>query len=153
MPVARLEEKIDFGAPLTGGPTELGFDTFYGTSGCPTCQPPYAFIEDDRFETVPTVYHGTPALFGCRGMMAPGWQHKDADPHLTRRAVEYIESRAGSNDPFFLYLSSDAPHEPREDSVTPDFARGKSQAGPRGDLVWLFDWMVGEVMSALERSG
>ena len=148
-----FEEKIDFGAPLTGGPTELGFDSFYGTSGCPTCQPPYAFIEDDRFETVPSVYHDTPALFGRKGMMAPGWQHKDADPHLTRRAVAYIESRAGATDPFFLYLSSDAPHEPCEDSVTPDFARGRSRAGPRGDLVWLFDWMVGEVMSALERTG
>ena len=35
----------------------------------------------------------------------------------------------------------------------PDFARGQSSAGPRGDLVWLVDWMVGEVMDALERTG
>ena len=35
----------------------------------------------------------------------------------------------------------------------PDFARGQSDAGPRGDLVWLVDWMVGEVMQALDRTG
>lgn len=35
----------------------------------------------------------------------------------------------------------------------PDFARGKSEAGARGDLVWLFDWVVGEVMATLEKTG
>lgn len=29
-------------------------------------------------------------------------------------------------------------------------ARGRSRAGPRGDLVWLLDWMVGRVMEALK---
>ena len=27
------------------------------------------------------------------------------------------------------------------------------EAGPRGDMVWLYDWMVGQVMDALERLG
>jgi arylsulfatase A-like enzyme len=37
-----FEEGIDLSAPLRGGPTELGFDRFFGSAGCPTCQPPYA---------------------------------------------------------------------------------------------------------------
>ena len=44
-----LEERIDFTQPLRGGPTALGFDHFFGTSGCPTCQPPYGWIDGEHF--------------------------------------------------------------------------------------------------------
>jgi arylsulfatase A len=148
-----FEEKIDFGARIEGGPTELGFDTFFGASGCPTCQPPYGFIEDDRFIDPPCEYHDDPVFTSRAGMMSPGWNHADADPTIAAKAVEYIEERAGEDAPFFLYLTSDAPHEPCTDDCNPEFARGKSDAGPRGDQVWLFDWMVGEVLDALERTG
>ena len=57
-----LEEHIDFTAPLTGGPVDIGFDYFYGNSGCPTCQPPYGFIENDTFVEVPSVYHEVPGI-------------------------------------------------------------------------------------------
>jgi len=148
-----LEEKIDFSRPILGGPLELGFDTFFGTSGCSTCQPPYAFIEDDRFVEVPSVYEDRFPYTGRPGMTAPGWVHSEADPTFTRKAVEFIESRSGGDRPFFLYLAASSPHEPCVESVVPEFARGRSEAGPRGDLVWLFDWMVGEVVGAVERSG
>lgn len=147
-----MEEKIDFSRPIKGGPVELGFDYFYGTSGCPTCQPPYGFIENRHFVELPSVYHDKPVYTSRSGMMSPGWEHKDADPKITGKAIEYIEQQAGSDKPFFLYLSSDAPHEPCTEGVIPEFARGKSQAGPREDLVWLFDWMVGQVVQALNRT-
>ena len=147
-----MEEKIDFSRPIKGGPVELGFDYFYGTSGCPTCQPPYGFIENRHFVELPGVYHDKPVYTSRSGMMSPGWEHKDADPKITEKAVEYIEQQAGSDKPFFLYMSSDAPHEPCTEGVVPEFARDKSQAGPRGDLVWLFDWMVGQVVQALDRT-
>ena len=147
-----MEAKIDFAQPLRGGPVDLGFETFYGTSGCPTCQPPYGFIQNDRFVEIPSVYHETPVYTSRAGMMAPGWDHKDADPIICQKAVEYIESRAHSQQPFFLYLVPSAVHEPCTESVVPEFARGKSQAGPRGDLGWLFDWLVGQVVDALERT-
>ncbi|MBT7101415.1 sulfatase-like hydrolase/transferase, partial [Candidatus Poribacteria bacterium] len=127
-----FEEQIDFTARITGGPTELGFDYFFGASGCPTCQPPYGFIEDDRFVDPPSEYHDDPVFTSRPGMMSPGWRHKDADPKIAAKAVEYIESRAGSDAPFFVCLTSDAPHEPCTDEDNPEFARGKSDAGPRG---------------------
>ena len=65
-------------------------------------------------------------------MMVPGWQHKDADPIIAQKAVEYIEKQADADAPFFLYLTPSAPHEPCTEAVVPDFARGKSSAGPRG---------------------
>jgi arylsulfatase A len=148
-----FEEQIEFSAPLFGGPTDLGFDYFYGTSGCPTCQPPYGFIENERFVEKPSIYHDQPIFTSRPGMMVPGWQHKDADPHIATAAVRYIKEQANSEKPFFMYLCPDAAHEPCTQEVVPDFARGQSKAGARGDLVWLFDWMVGQVMQALEETG
>lgn len=150
----QFEEMVDFSAPLQGGPCDLGFDYFYGTSGCPTCQPPYGFIEDRHFVEPPAVYHEQFSFTGRPGMTAPGWEHKDADPRIAAKAVDYIRERAGRPDePFFLYLNADAPHEPCTTPDVPEFARGQSGAGPRGDLVWLFDWMVGQVLQALDDSG
>ena len=148
-----FEEKVDFDSPIEGGPVNLGFDWFYGTSGCPTCQPPYGFIENDRFVITPTEYRISPPLAGRPGMTAPGWDHKEADPRIAGKAVDFIEKQKNSGKPFFLYLASSAPHEPCIENVVPEFARGQSAAGPRGDLVWLFDWMVGRVLDALDRTG
>jgi arylsulfatase A len=148
-----FEEQIYFSAPLFGGPTDLGFDHFYGTSGCPTCQPPYGFIENERFVEEPSVYHDQPVFTSRPGMMVPNWQHKDADPQITSAAVQYIEEQADSDKPFFMYLCPDAAHEPYTEGVVPEFARGQSEAGPRGDLVWLFDWIVGQVMETLGKTG
>ena len=146
------EESIDFTKPITGGPTELGFDYFFGASGCPTCHPPYGFIENDRFVEVPSVYREKFWYTGRPGMTAPGWDDKEPDPTFSRKAVRYIERRAESDKPFFLYLTTSSPHEPCLVDVVPEFARGKSEAGPRGDMVWLVDWVVGQVVDALDRT-
>ena len=150
---ADIEQKIDLTAPLAEGPTTRGFDYFFGTSGCSTAQPPYAFIENDRFVETPSEYREKIDLTGRPGMTAPSWDHRDADPTFTRKAVEYIESMRDNEHPFFLYLAASAPHEPCLKATVPDFALGKSDAGSRGDLVWLFDWMVGQVTDALDRCG
>ena len=147
------EEKIDFTAPLTGGPTELGFDYFFGTSGCSTAQPPYGFIENRHFIDPPREYVERAPRTGRKGMSSPGWEHRDVDPVFADKAVEFIESRASDPEPFFLYLTPSAPHEPCLEETVPEFASGKSAAGPRGDLVWVVDWMVGRVLEALERAG
>lgn len=148
-----LEKRIDFSAPIDDGPTARGFDTFFGTAGCATAQPPFAFIEQDMFVEKPSEYRERIHFTGRPGMHAPSWDHSEADPMFARRAVSEIRHSADSDKPFFLYLAASAPHEPCLEATVPAFARGRSNAGHRGDLVWLFDWMVGEVLSALERSG
>ena len=147
-----LEESIDFSAPVAGGPLELGFDRFFGTSGCSTCQPPYGFIEGDSFIRPPSRYIDRFPYTGRPGMSSPGWSHAEADPAFARAAVEFIESRRGLTRPFFLYLAPSAAHEPCVEETVPRFARGRSGAGARGDLVWLFDWMVAQVVDALARA-
>lgn len=148
-----LEQKIDLTAPITGGPIERGFDSFFGTAGCATAQPPFAFIEGERFVETPNEFRGRIHFTGRPGMTARGWDHAEADPAFARRAVDEIARLSSRSGPFFLYLAASAPHEPCLEATVPHFARGKSRAGARGDLVWLFDWMVGEVVSQLRKSG
>ena len=55
---ARLEKAsrrgwhVDFAAPIAAGPTDCGFDSYFGISAS-LDMPPYTFIENDRV-TVPT---------------------------------------------------------------------------------------------------
>ena len=141
-----LDERIAFAKPIRNGPTALGFDYFFGTAGCSTINPPYCFIENDLVVGDPVYREGL-------GMAVPDWEHKKADPTFAAKAVAYIEKQAKSTTPFFMYICPSAPHEPCRREVVPEFARDKSQAGARGDLVWLVDWMVGEIVQALKRTG
>ncbi|MFW6163648.1 MAG: sulfatase-like hydrolase/transferase [Planctomycetota bacterium] len=63
------------------------------------------------------------------------------------------QAKESPGQPFFLYLAPSAPHEPALWSTVPEFVKGTSAAGPRGDLVALVDWMVGQVVEALDRHG
>ena len=147
------EAKIDFTKPLFGGPTELGFDLFYGTASCSTCNVPYGLIEGDRFIDQPTEYYRGRYLEQRSGYRSPSWDDAQADPMFTKRATEFIREAAAAGKPFFVYLAASAPHEPCEEEVIPEFIRGASKAGPRGDMVALVDWMVGQVVGALEEAG
>jgi len=156
-----VEQEVDFSQPVAGGPTALGFDYAYYNAGCGTCAPPYGFIENEHFVDSSFSFFDPGAdgpvnvgRFGqWRGMMGESWVTSDADPIIAAKACAYIEERAGDDAPFFLYLTPNAPHEPCQEAFVPDFARGRSDAGARGDLVWLFDWVVGQVAETLERTG
>ncbi len=67
---------------------------------------------------------------------------------FTEAAVAFIEEPR--EEPFFLYIAHKDPHQPFYPSEA--FA-GRSSAGPYGDAVSEFDWSVGQVIAALERSG
>ena len=71
-------------------------------------------------------------------------------PRLTRKAVEYIESRAGKEEPFFLYVPLGSPHTPIV--PTPEW-QGKSGLGKYGDFVMQTDNVLGEVTKALKKHG
>jgi arylsulfatase A-like enzyme len=151
----KLQENIDFTKPVRGGPTTLGFDYFFGTSACPTSDPPYCFIENDRTVVVPTrmtpeEWRGLPGF--VPGPMADDWSETDCDFTLTQKALDFIDRHSARNtrQPFFLMLSTNSPHNP---FLVPDAMKGKSQAGPRGDLVTVVDWAVGQVDGHLAKHG
>ena len=142
---------IDYEKPIAGGPTALGFDYFFGIAGS-LDMAPYCFIENDRTVGIPCVekepYHPQQK----KGLMTPGWKDEEVDVRFAEQAVAFIERCHAENpaQPFFLYLTPSAPHRP---CVPPAFLEGSSQAGPRGDMVAVVDWVVSQVMETLERLG
>jgi arylsulfatase A len=142
---------IDFSKPISGGPTDLGFDYFFGTSGCTTDDPPICFIENNRTVGIPDFITPADTANERREMlMVKGWKHEDADVAFTKKTIEFIEKHLKNRprDPFFVYLPLSIPHIPW---IPPDFVKGKSQAGPRGDQVVLADWCTAEIVAALDR--
>ena len=146
---------IDFTKAIGGGPTSLGFDYFFGTSACCTSDPPYCFIENDRTVTVPTrmsreEWRELPGF--VPGPMADDWSEEECDFVLTRKALAFIDRHVEKDpkNPFFLVLSPSSPHNP---FLPPAATKGKSGAGPRGDLVMVVDWAVGQIADHLDKRG
>ena len=140
-----LEQDIDYSKPMRGGPIDCGFDEYFGVD-VPNF-PPYTWFEQDRLTDEPTE-EKPEDMFGAPGRMKPGWKLEEMIPEFVRRVVKYIES--SGPDPFFLYFPLTSPHTP----IVPnqEFI-GRSDSGLYGDFVCEVDWLVGEVMAALERKG
>lgn len=114
-------------AKIPDGPIHRGFDYFHGFHHARNME---AVIEDDR------VIAHDPVV----NML----------PRLTKKSVEYIESRKGKKQPFFLYIPLGSPHTP---IVPSSDWEGKSGLGKYGDFVMETENVVGEVTKALERIG
>ncbi|HUS90783.1 MAG TPA: arylsulfatase [Phycisphaerae bacterium] len=149
---------VNFHEPLRGGPTDLGFDYAFFTAACSTMDAPFCFLENDRALGIPNrpifVDETKPAEYGRPrpGRIAPGFVLETVDLEFTRQAVAFLErtARERPGTPFCLFLSTSSPHTPW---LPPTFVQQAGRAGPREDLVVLFDWCVGEVTAALERLG
>ena len=115
------------GARIPDGPLHRGFDYFHGFHHAGDMR---GVIENDRVIAHDDVIN----------ML----------PRLTSKAVEYIESRADQDGPFFLYLPLGSPHTPIV--PTPEW-EGKSGLGKYGDFVMQTDHVVGEVSRALKKHG
>jgi arylsulfatase A-like enzyme len=151
-PPGTFGDDVDFTRPLALGPTQLGFDTYFGISAS-LDMPPYTFIEDDRVCALPTerLEPSRRPLAWRGGPLAPGFTFEGVMPRLTRRAQEYIAGRrAAPEQPFFLYFATTSPHLP----LVPNAAfRGASDAGLYGDFVVEWDDAVGQVLAALDEHG
>lgn len=115
------------GAKIPDGPIHRGFDHYHGFHHARNME---AVIVDDEVVA-----------------------HDDVEnmlPRLQREAVSYIESRAGKDAPFFLYLPLGSPHTP---IVPTEEWKGKSGLGDYGDFVMQTEAVAGAVSEALERNG
>lgn len=148
-------EAYDWTMSIPGGPLDRGFNYYYGDGTINF--PPYTWMENDRVVEIPTTTMRHPegvALEGNwearPGPAIPNWDFCDVLPTLTEKAVEYVQGRADSNQPFFLYVPFNSPHAP----IVPDEPfQGKSQAGAYGDFVYQTDWAVGQILEALSDIG
>ncbi len=135
------------------GPLFAGFDYYFGDDA-PNF-PPYTWIENDRFLSLPTetsIFDYDFKEGGVNenrpGPMAKGWKQEAVLPTLQKRSIAWI--KANKDKPFFLYLPLTSPHTPIV--PTAEF-RGKSNAGAYGDFLMQTDAFVGEIMKALEENG
>jgi arylsulfatase A len=160
-----ISKKVDYSKPFTGGPTDSGFDYFFGLNASLDF-PPYVYSENNKLITIPTAIMKPDGkdkdfpggrkkdLVGGqklkrKGDKAPDFKAEQVMLDLTNKSVEYI-SNYKEEKPFFLYLPLTAPHTPvypREEFV------GTSKAGIYGDFIQELDWTVGQIVSALKKKG
>ena len=151
-PDRSISESIDFSVPVFGGPETLGFDETYYTAGCSTDQEPFCFIENGIMQNMQAASYRNPYGSWRSGMAAPDWVNETVDVSFTEWALQFIDRshKDNSDQPFFLYMPLSSPHSPH---VTADFALGNSDAGKRGDMVWLVDWATGQIADKLDKLG
>jgi arylsulfatase A-like enzyme len=149
--IHRGGEEIDYTRETRGGPLEQGFDSWFGISASLDMSP-YAFVDGRRVTELPTALQPgmrEDALSTSTGAKAPGFKLEEVLPEFTRRAVAFVESRAGKKEPFFLYFPLPSPHLP----VVPTAEwREKTGAGIYADFTAQTDATVGAVLAALERT-
>jgi len=140
---------VDWSGKISGGPCDLGFDSFFGISGS-LDMAPLIYIEDDRFvgectrlrvmeQHVKKPVHPCPEDFETINVL----------DDLAEKAVDYIKQQDGS-EPFFAYIPLTSPHRPIE--PTPPW-QGKSQVGEYGDFVMQTDDVVGRIVTAVDDQG
>lgn len=142
---------VDFSKPVQNGPEERGFSYSYGFAGS-LDMAPYVYVENGKATGIPrdTTRSVDDKGFWRKGITSDDFVHAEVLPHLTEKAIGYIDGHARGKQPFFLYFALPAPHTPILPAT--EFM-GKSNANFYGDFVLQVDDVVGRVVAALERNG
>lgn len=160
------EKRPNWNGMLKPGPLELGFDYYFGipvvNSG-----PPFVYVENHRVvgydpadpfvmrkESVTQKWpakSGYNAIGGARKAHLL-YEDERIGTTLKNKAVEWLRNTRAThkNKPFFLYLATTNIHHPF--TPAPQF-KGTSQCGRYGDFIHELDWIVGEVLTALDDMG
>ncbi|MCP5523688.1 MAG: arylsulfatase [Verrucomicrobiales bacterium] len=151
--------RVDFSRRIEGGPLDHGFDRFYGTACCPTTDWLYAFIEGDHIPVPPTrlvdktLLPRHPYANDCRpGLIAPNFPMEEVDLVFLEKSREFLQEhvRSAPDQPFFLYHAAQAVHLPS--FAAPSF-KSTTGAGPHGDFIHELDFVVGELLTTLDKLG
>lgn len=95
-----------------------------------------------------TIINGISRIGFMTGGKKARWIDEDMGHVLAEHAVSYIDEHKSA--PFFLYFAPVEVHVPRTPSK--EFV-GTSEAGLRGDSMQELDWMVGQVLDAIDKAG
>ncbi|MDF7806313.1 arylsulfatase [Pontiellaceae bacterium B12219] len=136
---------IDFSKPAIISPISHGFDYFWGIAAS-LDMPPYLYIENKKAVTTELVAKKG----GRKGPMDIAFKPDGCLQSFAEKSVAYIDERAKEDQPFFLYLPLSSPHSP---VVPSDAWKGKSGLGRYGDFLMETDWVVGQVLAALDKHG
>ena len=146
------EDRTDYSKPLRPGPASLGFDYYYGIPASLDFEP-YLYFEDDRVVEAPTARTegNLECCFGAfwrEGAISPSFEHNQVLPTTAEKSVAFIEGRAATEQPFFLYVPLSAPHTPWL-PLSPYV--GTTDVGEYGDFTAQVDGVVGQILDAVDR--
>lgn len=98
------------------------------------------------------IVNGISRIGYMRGGKSALWKDENIADSIAAKAVSFINKNnpEETGKPFFLYLCTQDIHVPR---VPHQRFTGKTTMGPRGDAIAEFDWIVGQVLETLEKSG
>lgn len=158
----------DWNESLSPGPNAVGFDYYFGVP-IVNSAPPYVWVENDtvvgRDPNDPITYVGikgenkTPIEeFPNKGVNRYSggsyahsiYEDEGAGEILLGKALNWLDKAKEQDDPFFLYFATTHIHHPFTPS---DRFKGSSEAGIYGDYAQELDWMIGEVLSYLDKNG
>ena len=98
----------------------------------------------------PTAWATVTKAFHRPGPCAEDFEAINCLRDFAREVRTFIDVRAKDrNKPFFLYLPLTSPHTP---IVPAKSWQGKSDIGKYGDFLMETDWVVGQVLEALDRN-
>jgi arylsulfatase A-like enzyme len=95
-----------------------------------------------------TIVNGISRIGHMKGGEQARWIDENMADTFLVKAQHFIISH--KDQPFFLYYALQQPHVPR--TPHPRFV-GKTELGPRGDVIAEADWCVGELIKTLEKQG
>ncbi len=148
----RAGTDVDYTRPFRGGPTDVGFDWYFGISASLNMSP-FCYLENDRPVRLPVLQQpriATEFVSVDEGVRSPDFSIAGVMPRLIGEAVGYIERQSAkdSGRPFFLYAPLTAPHLPL---IPNEEYLGTSNAGRYGDFVVETDAFLGAILETLDR--
>lgn len=95
-----------------------------------------------------TIVNGISRIGYMEGGESALWVDEDFPEVFTKKAINFM--KGNRKKPFFLFYSFHDIHVPR---LPHERFVGKSTMGPRGDVIVQMDWVVGEIVQYLEKTG
>ncbi|MCE5204957.1 MAG: arylsulfatase [Porphyromonadaceae bacterium] len=142
-----------FSKSITGGPTAVGFDYYFGTD-VPNW-PPFCFIENDRTLGIPSEFLNpkfiTTNMASYQGPACKNWNLEAILPTICDRTIKIINEQAKSDDPFFIYLALTTPHTPL--AVSDEWKNRSRLNNQYADFVVQTDYEIGRILESLENTG
>lgn len=156
------DEPVDWNKPLKPGPLEMGFDYYFGVPVL-NSHPPFVYVENHH---VLGLTPDDPLVYGKKAVtrefdekfdysvIGGGhaahalYEDRKVGTLLTEKAITWLEGHKA--EPFFLYFATTNIHHPF--TPAPQFI-GTSSTGAYGDFVHELDWMIGQLMTAVEKAG
>jgi arylsulfatase A-like enzyme len=143
---ATVNDRADWKARITGGPVDLGFDSWYGIAAS-LDMAPYIFIQNDHFVGEATAIKEFYAK--RKGPAHPDFEAIEVLDVIAEKSTAYIAQQA-QDQPFFMYIALTSPHSPLVPS--PKW-QGKSEIGVYGDFVMQTDDVIRQITAAVDAAG